>query len=234
MAFKAQSTQHPVDHSQHLEYLLTALTDVEPASLGHYLEAALPCEIKALTPHHQCLGRALTVYQPTNDATPVHLALELLQPGDVLVIDRARQDQVACVGEMVATAAHLKGAHGIIVNGVVTDLEAISHLGIAIYAKGTSVITTRATYEPGAQLAQTITIGDVSIKTGDIILADRNGILSIDPNNTEIISIIEQAQADERKEVEWKRRLADGHSLADLNEIDRNRFEAEVCPLPKC
>lgn len=214
------------------ERLLEALLDIQPASLGHYLTVSLPSEIRALTSVSRCLGTAVTVLQPTSDSTPVHLAIELLGPGDILVIDRGENTEIACVGEMVATAAYLKGARGIVVNGVVTDLEEIAALGIPLYARGTSVITTRASYEPGAQLGSEITIGRATIRTGDIIFGDSNGILCIDPLDDGIWRIIEKALADEESEAAWRRQLEAGTSLADLNSVDRERFETQVCHIP--
>lgn len=212
--------------------LLKALSKIQPASLGHYLDVALPSDIRALTPVSQCLGTAITVYQPTPDSTPVHLALELINPGDVLVIDRGGDSRIACVGEMVATAAQQRGAKAIIVNGVVTDLEEISTLDMPIYAKGTSVITTRPLYSSGAQLCSEIALDGITIRTGDIIFGNINGLLSIDPLDKGIWDIIEKAIIDEEKEIEWKRQLEKGVSLATLNKVDKKKFQQYVCHIP--
>lgn len=213
-------------------HLLNALSALQPSSLGHYLEKALPYSIKALTPISQCLGTAITVYQPTHDSTPVHLALELITPGDVLVIDRGADTSIACVGEMVATAAKLKGAKGIVVNGVVTDLEEISALGLPIFAKGTSVITTRPLYSSGAQLCSDVSIGDVIIKTGDIIFGNVNGLLCIDPMDNDIWKIVEKSAIDEASEVDARFQLQYGESLAELNKVNREKFQQQVCQIP--
>ncbi|WP_087110647.1 RraA family protein [Halomonas citrativorans] len=213
--------------------LLEALSKVQPSSLGHYLEAALPSDIKALTPFSHCLGTAITVYQPTSDSTPVHLALELISPGDVLLIDRGGDSRIACVGEMVATAAQQRGAKAIIVNGAVTDIEEISALGMPIYAKGTSVITTRPLYSPGARLCSEIVLDDIVIRTGDIIFGNINGLLSIDPCDKNIWNIIEKAIVDEEKEIKWKRQLEQGISLASLNKVDKEMFQQYVCRIPQ-
>ncbi|MDH4572861.1 RraA family protein [Salinicola acroporae] len=215
------------------ERLIAALSGLQPASLGHYLDVALPYDIKALNNFCRCIGTALTVHQPTSDSTPVHLAIELLRPGDVLVIDRAGNTEMACVGEMVATAAQLKGAQGIIVNGVITDLEEVTALGMPLYAKGTTVVTTRASYAPGARLTSEIKIGRATVKTGDVIFGDLNGVLCIDPLEDEIWKIVEKAKADEEKEMDWKNMLKGGASLADLNGVDRDRFELNVCSIPE-
>ncbi|MCS2608001.1 RraA family protein [Halomonas dongshanensis] len=212
--------------------LMSALAGLQPSSLGHHLEDSLPADIKLMTPASLCLGTAVTVYQPTNDSTPVHMAIELLTPGDVLVIDRAASQRVACVGEMVATAAKLKGAKGIVVNGLITDLEQVSTLAIPVFARGCSVITTRALYSPGAQLGESVTIGGIEIKTGDIIFGDANGLLSIDPLDPRIWEVIELSVKDEIFEKEAMFELQHGTSLASLNGVDRERFFRDVHKSP--
>lgn len=212
--------------------LMNALSSLQPSSLGHHLEEALPSDIKVMTPASRCLGTAVTVYQPTNDSTPVHMALELLTPGDVLVIDRGACQNVACVGEMVATAAKLKGAKGIVVNGLITDIDQISALDMPVFAKGSSVITTRPLYSPGAQLCSHLTIGKIEIKTGDIVFGDANGILSIDPLDSHIWSIIEMSLKDESSEEKALFELRYGKTLSSLNDLDRERFFKEVCKSP--
>lgn len=198
--------------------LFNRLAQVQPASLGHYLASgSISPGIRALIPVQRMVGRALTVKQPLPDGVPVHLALDELRKGDILVIDRQGDHQVACVGEMVARAVFHAGAAGIVVDGVVTDIEELATIGLPIYARGTSVITTRALGLPGAELFGTVTVGGIAISTGDILFGDMNGLLRLDVSGVDIQNLLELALADERREVEWRQRLASGESLAELN-----------------
>lgn len=200
--------------------LFNRLAQVQPASLGHYLASgAISPGIRALVPVQRMVGRAMTVKQPLPDGVPVHLALDELRRGDILVIDRQGDHQVACVGEMVARAALHAGAAGIVVDGVVTDIEELATIGLPVYARGTSVITTRSLSLPGAELFGPITIGGVAISTGDILFGDMNGILRLDVAGVDIQDLIERAFTDEQREVEWRQRLASGESLAELNGV---------------
>ncbi|KXF74970.1 4-hydroxy-4-methyl-2-oxoglutarate aldolase [Paramesorhizobium deserti] len=208
--------------------LFNMLAKVQPASLGHYLASgSIPSGIRALAPVQRMVGRAMTVKQPLPDGVPVHLALDELREGDILVIDRQSDHQVACVGEMVARAAFHAGAAGIVVDGVVTDIEELAALGLPVYARGTSVITTRSLGVPGAELFGTVSIGGVAVSTGDILFGDMNGILCLGVSHVDLQDLIERALADERREVEWRQRLAAGESLADLN--GTRQRAASVC-----
>ncbi len=190
---------------------------IQPASLGHYLTNGIVSpEIRPMT-SGKLLGRALTVRLPLPDGVPVHLVLDDLQPGDVLVIDRAGDHHIACVGEMVARAALAAGAAGIVVDGVVTDIEELRELGLPVYARGTNVVTLRALHAPGAELFGSVLIGGVIVRNGDLLFGDVNGLMCLDPNNQELPALVGKAIADEEREVEWRKRLANGETLSILN-----------------
>lgn len=208
--------RHPFDRAPLNPAMLDRMRKVQPASLGHYLtEGIVAPAIRPLT-SGKLVGRAVTVRQPLPDALPVHLVLDALQPGDVLVIDRAGDHHVACVGEMVARAAHAAGAAGIVVDGVVTDIEELREIGLPVYARGTNVVTTRLLNVPGAELFGPVIVGGVIVRSGDILFGDANGLLRLHPE-APLADLIGKAEADEAREVEWRRRLASGTLLADLN-----------------
>ncbi|MGU3401445.1 RraA family protein [Brucellaceae bacterium D45D] len=190
---------------------------IQPASLGHYLTNGIVSpEIRPLT-GGKLLGRALTVRLPLPDGVPVHLVLDDMQPGDVLVIDRSGDHHIACVGEMVARAALAKGAAGIVVDGVVTDIEELRELGLPVYARGTNVVTLRALHAPGAELFGSVLIGGVIVRNGDFLFGDANGLLCLDPADAGLPALVDKAVADELREVEWRKRLANGEALSVLN-----------------
>lgn len=197
--------------------LLEKMRGIQPASLGHYLTNGIVSpEIRPLT-SGKLIGRALTVRLPLPDGVPVHLVLDDMKPGDVLVIDRAGDHHIACVGEMVARAALAAGAAGIVVDGVVTDIEELRELGLPVYARGTNVVTLRALHAPGAELFGSVLIGGVIVRNGDLLFGDANGLLCLDPADSGLAALVEQAIADETREVEWRKRLANGEALSVLN-----------------
>lgn len=197
--------------------LLDRMRALQPASLGHHLSSGfLPPQIRALVPGRM-LGRAVTVRQPLPDAEPVHRVLDAIRPGDVLVIDRCGDDRIACVGEMVALAARTAGAGGIVVDGVVTDIAEIAAMALPLFARGTSVVTTRPMRQPGAELFGPICPGGVIVRDGDLLFGDENGVLCLDPDRPDLGALVARAEADESREIEWRLRLRAGESLAALN-----------------
>ncbi len=60
-------------------------------------------------------------------------------------------------------------------------------------------------------------IGGVIVRNGDLLFGDVNGLMCLDPNNQELPALVGKAIADEEREVEWRKRLANGETLSILN-----------------
>lgn len=82
------------------------------------------------------LGTAITVKAPIGDNLFFHQALDLAQPGDVIVVDGASGCNRSLAGEIMMRFAAKKGLAGIIVDGCLRDLDGIEKLDMPIYAKG--------------------------------------------------------------------------------------------------
>ena len=94
----------------------------------------------------QLLGSALTVKAPVGDNLFLHQALEMAQPGDVIVVDGGSGCNRSLAGEIMLRYAAEKGVAGIVVDGCLRDLEGIERLAMPVYAKG---ITPQGPYKNG-------------------------------------------------------------------------------------
>ena len=194
------------------------LQQLQPASLGHYLtNGIISNAIKPLVPGKRMIGRAVTVRQPYPDAVPVHVVFDYLKLGDILVIDRCGDHHIACLGEMTVRAGLAAGVAGFVVDGVVTDIDELQELGIPVFARGLNVVTTRTLDLDGAELFGEVVIGGVVVKTGDIIMGDNNGLLSLSPSYPGLDDLVQKSLSDENREIEWRQRLATGEPLSRLN-----------------
>jgi 4-hydroxy-4-methyl-2-oxoglutarate aldolase len=159
--------------------IIASLRAIEPATLGHVLFFGfMDPAIRPIFKRVNVVGPALTVRAPGPDGTAVHYALDLIQPGDVLVIDRGGDASYACFGEMTARAARRRGAVGVVVDGLVTDVLQMEDVGVPIYARGVSARTGRV-LGLGGEVNTPVTCGGVGVRPGDLIHADDNGILVI-------------------------------------------------------
>jgi RraA family protein len=132
------------------------------------------------------LGTAFTVKVPEGDNLMFHKAMDLAQPGDVIVIDAGGDTKRAIFGELMVTYCKSRGIAGVIVDGSVRDADALSEMDIAVYAKG---ITPNGPYKNGpGEINTPITFGGKVVCPGDIIVGDGDGIVVIRPEEAEFIA----------------------------------------------
>lgn len=124
-------------------------------------------------------GNAFTVSVRAGDNLLIHKALELLQPGDVLVIDGEGDVSRALVGEIMMSVARWRGATGFVVDGAIRDVEAFEQQQFPCWARG---INLRGPYKDGpGTINRPISIGGMLVNPGDIIVGDSDGLVAVTP-----------------------------------------------------
>ncbi|HUY96682.1 MAG TPA: RraA family protein, partial [Verrucomicrobiae bacterium] len=194
--------------------LLDQLRKVSPSTLGHYTDLGF---IRGLQPNldrFKLVGLAVTVRLPHLDSTALHCALDLVQDGDVLVVDQSGDGGRACWGGVVSVAAKCRGVAGAIVDGPITDVFEIRALELPIYSRGVAALTTRILGLEGA-INVPVTVGGVTIVPGDIIFGDENGVVALSASSA--ARWVSGLAADEADEPSWVRRLEAGESLAAMS-----------------
>lgn len=195
--------------------LIERFKKVEPATIGHHLHYGfMDPTVKSMLNDVQVVGRAFTVRTSVNDSTMVHKAVSLAEEGDVLVIDRTGDVKHACVGEMVAYAANVRKVAGIIIDGPCTDIQAIREIGIPVFATGLSAITTKL-YGQSGEINTIIQCGGVTVRPGDLIVADDNGVLVMG-QEVDYEEVLVKTEESEAREPHTKKRLDAGELLADI------------------
>ena len=164
---------------------LDLLVKAEPATVGHVMHMGfMDTGMRGILPDVRIAGTAVTVRQPGPDCTMIHYALGQLRPGDVLVIDRCGDHRHAATGGAVAYAARCAGVRGIVLDGVVSDLGELRQFGVPVWARGSSVVTTKH-LDLGGEFCTPVSCGGVTVCPGDAILADENGVLVLNPSRIE-------------------------------------------------
>jgi regulator of RNase E activity RraA len=195
--------------------ILKILSRAEPATIGHFRHAGfMDPAIRALLPDRRIAGTAVTIRCGGMDSTIVHYALGQLRPGDVLVVDRLGDRRHAACGGGVAFAARAAGALGIIIDGMATDIGELREYGLPVWARGLSALTGKRQFLVG-EFCVPISCGGVSVRPGDAVLADENGILVMDPSQARAAA--ERAIAMQQAEKANLDRVALGEKLPDLN-----------------
>ncbi len=122
-------------------------------------------------------GPALTVKSRPGDNLMLHKALDIAQPGDIIVCDGGGDLTNSLIGEMMTTHAIKRGIGGIVINGAIRDAAAIRAGTFPLFAAG---ISHRGPYKDGpGEINVAIAIDGMVIEPGDLILGDDDGLLCV-------------------------------------------------------
>jgi 4-hydroxy-4-methyl-2-oxoglutarate aldolase len=173
-------------------------------------------EIKPLEPHMRLVGPALTVLTRPGDALFVQQAIDLAQPGDVVVIDASGYKDVAVIGERLAFFFRRKGVVGIVCDGAVRDAQGIVDQGPPTFARATC-IRIFGSAGPGA-INVPVQAGGVAVEPGDIVLGDRDGVVVVPRLDAE--RVLALADSHLAGELERVREVESGRSIGDVFGLD--------------
>ena len=157
-------------------------------------------------------GLAYTVSCPPGDNLMLHAAIYRAEPGSVIVV-QAGDLRYAMSGGNVCATAQQRGIAGFVIDGVIRDIGEVRESGFAVFARGVSPV-------PGKKktlgtINQPITCGGVAITSGDVIVADEEGIAVIPGSQSEDIWLLAKQRADDEKT----------KTLADWQNNHRNKVE---------
>jgi 4-hydroxy-4-methyl-2-oxoglutarate aldolase len=139
---------------------------------------ALSGRIAPLAPSMKFAGPALTVELRPGDNLMIHAALALARPGDVIVVDGKGDLTSALMGEIMCQQALALGVAAVVIDGAVRDSEAIRALGFPMFAAGLN--PNGPTKSVAGRLNHPISIGGVSVKPGDLVVGDADGVTVIE------------------------------------------------------
>ncbi len=133
--------------------------------------------IKPLDNNMCFIGPAITVETAPRDYLPVQPAIALSKPGDVLVIATSNYEGAAVIGDNVAAMAKNSNLAAIITDGLVRDVEGILEIDIPVFCVG---ISPNSPYANGpGTVGLPISMSGRVIESGDIIIGDINGVVTI-------------------------------------------------------
>lgn len=175
-------------------------------------QGALDSGIKPIDPTVRLAGPALTVDCRPADNLMLHYAVQKARPGDVLVVDAKGFMEAGPWGDVLTLQAMQLGIAGLLIHGCVRDANLIIELGFPVFCRGLSIKGTGKN-QPG-RVNVPVTIGDVVIHPGDIIVGDRDGVVVVAQDAVD--STIAASLAREEKEAGQRRAIAQGAFTADL------------------
>jgi regulator of RNase E activity RraA len=157
-------------------------------------------------------GRAVTALCEPPDFGAVLHALDLVEPGDVLMIAAAGHAETAMIGEILGGQLRRRRSPGVVCDGAVRDVATLAGWDdLSVYARA---ITPRgpSSAERGA-VNLPVVIGGRLVSPGDLVIGDADGLVALSPAT--VRTRIADAEARLAREAEWQASLAAGRSMRE-------------------
>jgi 4-hydroxy-4-methyl-2-oxoglutarate aldolase len=181
---RSPATAEDLELFRHVEQkLYTAVVSDSLDELG-YRNQAMREYLRPLSPDDRFVGWARTfsyvdLYHIPSDpyATEIE-ALDTILPGEVVVISTAGSLQNAPWGELLSTAAKVRGSRGAVIDGLVRDVRKIHELGFPVFARGIKPVDSKGR---GTVIDYNVPVdcGGVLVSPGDLVFADYDGVIVV-------------------------------------------------------
>jgi 4-hydroxy-4-methyl-2-oxoglutarate aldolase len=157
-------------------------------------------------------GSAVTVSCAPGDNIMIHAAVEVIEPGDVLVVATTSPSENGMFGELLAVSVAARGCRGLIIDGGVRDVADLRAIGFPVWAR--VIHAARATKEVAGSVNSPVVCGGVSVRPGDVVVADDDGVVVVGRERGG--EVLEAARQRMLREEETRARLSTGELGLDL------------------
>ncbi|MBP1720419.1 MAG: Demethylmenaquinone methyltransferase [Deltaproteobacteria bacterium] len=180
-------------------------------------KGALESSLKPLDPNLKVCGPVVTVSARPGDNLILHKAIYVAAEGDVLMVSAGGYVEAGPWGEIMTLAARERGIRGLIIDGSVRDSKALRELLFPVFSRGICIKGT--TKETLGTINYPIQIGGVSVRPGDAVLGDADGVVVVAAQD--LPAVLEKCRQRKEKEEKIRQELKQGKSTLEIYGFDK-------------
>ncbi len=177
---------------------------------------AMTSDMKPLFEGVRLVGTAVTVKTLAADLAAAFKAIDVCEPGDIVVIDSQGSINTAFWGENMAMSALNRGVVAAVIDGACRDVEEIRKIKFPVICKG--IVPNVGAIAGYGHVNVTIQCAGVAVSPGDIIVVDGNGVVVVPMS--EAAEILQRAQQLLKTEHILQEKIKAGKTIGELVKID--------------